>query len=209
MRHPIGRHCRSIRRCTAPVGAVLIRLKARAGRESLSWASSQAFFSLDFPAIVSTRRTSETRSSLSEIFTNASAIRNACGSNANVDNGTDLHPASVAPAKNSEIGTPKGIRDLVQPARSDAIDAFLVLQDLLECHVQEFAKRRLGHLPSHPHDADPRAHENVDGICGSASHIATCPVRLSYLFLVRLQSGFSYGTATPRGATAPRQGKWS
>ena len=90
MRHPIGRHCRSIRRCTAPVGAVLIRLKAgRAGRESLSWASSQAFlafdFSLDFPAIVSTRRTSETRSSLSEIFTNASAIRNACGSNANID----------------------------------------------------------------------------------------------------------------------------
>ena len=41
------------------------------------------------------------------IFTNASAIRNACGWNANADNGTDLRSASVAPAKNSEIGTPK------------------------------------------------------------------------------------------------------
>ncbi len=61
--------------------------------------------SMDFRAIVSTRRIINLRMSLSEIFTNASAIRNACRSNAALGEAKDLCSASLDPTKNSETGT--------------------------------------------------------------------------------------------------------
>ena len=62
-----------------------------------------------FRAMASTRSTSDARSSLSEILTKASAIRNACGSNAIDFVANEDRLVSDAPAKNSEIGTSSAV----------------------------------------------------------------------------------------------------
>src|SRR5262245_6926046 len=63
----------------------------------------------DFRAIVSTSSTSDARNSLSEILVKASAMRNACGSNAIDLVANDERLVSDAPAKNSEIGTSSAV----------------------------------------------------------------------------------------------------
>ena len=118
----------------------------------------------NFRTIVSARRISNLRISLSVIFANASAIRNAWGSNGARGEAKDLRSASCAPAKRSETGTLSAFGEVVESGRSDSVDALLVFLNLLVRNFKDFSELLLSHLAPHAPQANPRADEDVDGL---------------------------------------------
>jgi hypothetical protein len=60
----------------------------------------------------------------------------------------------------------QNVGDLLQPARPDAVRAFLVFLDLLEGKTECVAQLLLAHCEHHAAHAHPAANVSVDGVRG-------------------------------------------
>src|SRR5207244_346121 len=70
------------------------------------------------------------------------------------------------------------VRDMLQPARADAVRALLVFLDLLKRQAQCVAEIRLAHCQHHPAHAQTTADVLVDGIWGILADGIHYPFRI-------------------------------
>src|SRR5579862_8055723 len=115
-------------------------------------------------------------------------------------------PGALGAFKEELDGHAENVRDLVQPAGADPVDALLVFLDLLEGEVEAFSQGGLRHAEHQAAHADARADMLIGRVGSLDRHHSTIPLAgASRILGGRQTNAAACGSSNADGAQAYRR----